>query len=163
MKDKIEEMWKRYRVPILILLIGIFLMLIPGKRVAERGEDSAAEECFSLADTQQEMEEILGNIAGVGRVKVMLTLKSGTTLQLAEDKDNSDRETEQRQDTQVVKLNRGSGGQEVVVTNEIYPVYLGALVVCDGADDAAVCLRITEAVGVLTGLNSDKISVAKWN
>lgn len=164
MKDKMKEIWNRYKLPLLILLVGIALMLLPARKaVVANSEESMTKQSFSLPDTQAEMEAILGNIAGVGRVKVMLTLKSGTTLQLAEDIDNSDRETEKRQDSQVVKINRGSGTQEVVITNEIYPTYRGAAVVCDGADDPTVCLRITETVSVLTGLSSDKISVAKWN
>ena len=109
------------------------------------------------------MAEMLQEIEGVGRVKVMLTLKSGSTLQLAEDNSSTQRDTELRRDSEVVTLNRGSGQQEVVVTRETYPVYQGAVVVCEGADNAAVCLRVTEAVAVLTGLSSDKISVAKWN
>ena len=163
MKEKIGEIWGKYRLPLLILLAGIGLMLLPMGKLSAKPQESAAKQSFSLTEVQTEMEEILGNMAGVGRVNVMLTLKSGTALQLAEDKDHSDRETEKRQDTQVVKLNRGSGQQEVVITGEIYPTFLGAVVVCDGADDPTVCLRIKEAVAVLTGLGSDRISVAKWN
>ena len=164
MKDKLKGLWKRYQLPLLILLAGIALMLLPVRKTSGRNPETVPEtNSFSLSATQAEMESILGNISGVGRVKVMLTLKGGTTLQLAEDKDKSSRETENRQDSQVVKLNRGSGQQEVVITSEIYPAYLGAVVVCDGADDPSVRLCIIEAIAVLTGLSSEKISVAKWN
>ena len=43
----------------------------------------------------------------------------------------------------------------------LYPVYQGAVVVCEGAERAAVRLAIVEAVSSLTGLGSDKISVIK--
>lgn len=62
-----------------------------------------------------------------------------------------------------MKLNRGSGTQDVVVTEQVYPTYQGAVIVCQGADDPAVCLSVTEAVAVLTGLGSEKITVVKWN
>lgn len=164
MREKVVEIWKKYQIPLLILVVGIALMLIPTRKFsAEKSEEKASVQPFSLADTQAEMERILGNMVGVGRVNVMLTLKSGNALQLAEDKDYSEREAEKKQGSQVVKLNRGSGTQEVVITNEIYPTFLGAVVVCDGANDPAVRLTVTEAVSVLTGLSSDKISVAKWN
>lgn len=163
MREKMGEIWGKYKLPLLVLLIGIVLMLIPIRTQGNQKEKAQEKDNFSVTDTERKMEEILGNIAGVGRVDVMLTLKSGNTLQLAQDKDYSERNSEKKEDAQVVKLNRGSGTQEVVVTHEIYPTYLGAVVVCDGADNAAVCLAVTEAVSVLTGLSSDKIRVEKWN
>ena len=48
-----------------------------------------------------------------------------------------------------------------VVTKTKSAPYLGAVVVCDGADSATVRLRIMQAVSALTGLGSDKISVIK--
>ncbi len=102
------------------------------------------------------MEELLGRIDGVGKLRLMLTLQSGTRLTLAED---SQKTRIARSET--VTLNRGSS-QEVVVTNRYYPVYQGAVVVCQGADSSAVRLAVTETVQALTGLPSDRIQVAKW-
>ena len=39
--------------------------------------------------------------------------------------------------------------------------YRGALVVCQGGDRADVKLAVTEAVSALTGLSSDRVTVAK--
>ena len=44
------------------------------------------------------MEQVLGRIRGVGQVQVMLTLKSGSSLQLAENRSDSLRDTEARQE-----------------------------------------------------------------
>ena len=55
-----------------------------------------------------------------------------------------------------------SGGEEPVVTTTRYPTYRGALVVCQGGDQASVRLAVTEAVTALTGLPADRVSVAKW-
>ena len=56
-----------------------------------------------------------------------------------------------------------SGGEDtVVVTRQQYPTYRGALVVCQGGDQADVRLAVTEAVAALTGLSSDRVTVAKW-
>ena len=50
----------------------------------------------------------------------------------------------------------------VVVTQETYPQYRGALVVCQGGGSAEVRLAVTEAVAALTGLPADRVAVAKW-
>lgn len=157
-----KALWKKYRIPVLVLLVGVVLMLLPTGGETESGE-TPQYETFSLEQTERQMEEILNHIQGTGRLKLMLTLKSGSQLQLAEDRDQSVDEREQSLRTETVTINRGSGQEEIVVTRQVYPVYQGALVVCQGADQAAVRLAVTEAVAALTGLSSDRITVVKWN
>ena len=56
----------------------------------------------------------------------------------------------------------GSGsGQEAVQLTRRYPTFQGALVVCEGGDDAGVRLLMTQAVSALTGLGTDRITVCK--
>ena len=50
----------------------------------------------------------------------------------------------------------------MVVTQERYPQYRGALVVCDGGGSDSVRLQIINAVSALTGLGTDRIAVVKW-
>lgn len=163
---RFSELWKKYRYAALIVLLGVLLMLLPsrGKKTAAGESASSSAESFSLSQTEQRMEAILGQMEGVGRLRVMLTLAAGPRLQLAEDTDVSAENgaglTRSRRET--VTLSRGSGLQEVVVTNQIYPVYQGAVVVCQGAGSSAVRLAVTEAVSALTGLSADRITVVKW-
>lgn len=162
--EKVKALLQKYRLPALVILAGIVLMLLPtGEQSGKTEEAAAGEEGFSLAETERRMAEVIGAIDGVGRVKVMLTLRSGETLELAEDSSASQGSGgDVRQERQVLTVNRGSGKQEVVVTQRMYPVYQGALVVCQGAGDSRVRLTVVDAVSVLTGLSSDKISVVKW-
>lgn len=163
MKKKIQEILKKYRFAALIALVGIVLMLLPGEKESTAEDTSSTGEQFSLAETEQRMAQMLGAMDGVGRVQVMLTLRSGETLSLAEDNSATlGSGGNVRQDSQVLTINRGSGRQEVVVTQRLYPLYQGAVVVCQGASDSRVRLRVLETVSVLTGLSSDKISVVQW-
>ena len=160
--ESLTQIYKKYRFVLLILLTGLVLLLLPDSGKKEKEIPAEEGEVFSLEETQRSMEEILGRIEGTGRLQLMLTLKSSSQLQLAEDEERSagDSETQLRQEK--VTLNRGSGYEDVIVTRRIYPVYQGALVVCQGADNAAVRLAVTEAVAALTGLSSDRITVVKW-
>lgn len=161
--EKVLETLKKYRLPALVVLAGMVLMLLPTGTKTDKAEDTAEDEGFSLTETEQRMAEVIGAIDGVGRVKVMLTLRSGETLSLAEDSSATRGSGgDVRQDSQVLTVNRGSGKQEVVVTQRLYPTYQGAVVVCQGAGDSRVRLRVMETVAVLTGLSSDKISVVQW-
>ena len=49
-----------------------------------------------------------------------------------------------------------------MVTQETYPQYRGALVVCEGGGNDAVRLQVIAAVSALTGLGSDRIAVVRW-
>ena len=159
-KEKLISYVKKYKYVALVVLVGVVLMLLPSGKGEQQDtvEPVNVSEGYSLAET----EEILSKIAGVGQVQVMLTLKSGSSLQLAEPRSDSLRDTEARQERDVVTLNRGSGYEDVVVTEQTYPVYQGAVIVCQGAGDSGVHLAVVQAVSVLTGLGSDKITVVQW-
>ena len=90
---------------------------------------------------------------------MVLTLQDGPRQVLAQ---NVDRDGEEgREQTETVVLSRGSGSQETVSVQELYPSYQGALLVCPGGDDPTVRLKLTEATSALTGLGADKISISK--
>ena len=163
-REKLEVLWKKYRLALVVLAAGVMLLALPKgeKNVAETAEVPGYD-AFSLMETERRMEEILSRIEGTGRLQLMLTLKSGSRLYLAEDTDESTNGDEVQSQRETVTLHRGSGYEDVVITRQVYPVYQGALVVCQGADKAAVRLAVTEAVASLTGLSSDKITVVKWN
>lgn len=163
MKEKWRDILKKYRFAALVALAGVVLMLLPGKKDSMPDAETAEGETFSLEESERRMAEVLGAMDGVGRVQVMLTLRSGETLSLAEDSSASQGSGgDVRRESQVLTVNRGSGKQEVVVTQRMYPVYQGAVVVCQGAGNSQVRLTVIDAVSVLTGLSSDKISVVKW-
>ena len=165
MKDARAGKWleglKKYRLAALAALLGIVLMLLPGGNAeAEPTAGSPDAEAFDRGAVQEEMENILRAIDGVGELRLMLTVDSGTKRELAQDTtaERSGSEDMKRKSETVV-VGTGSGTQEVVVTNRVYPRYVGALVVCEGGGSAGVRLAVTQAVSALTALPSDKITV----
>ena len=161
-----RKIWDRYKYAALVALIGAGLLLWPA---FGDGETSRREDPRSSRDTQdvqREMEEILTAMDGVGQVKVMLTVDSDGERQLAQNTllsysgDTSAPEDYSRKSEAV--LVDGASGDESVVVRKTYPTYRGALVVCQGGGSAEVRLAVTEAVAALTGLPTDRVTVAKW-
>ena len=178
MKEKTEgvrKIWSKYKYAALVALIGAGLLLWPGLGIggetAPRPErkDRAAQNAqggWDLGTIQTEMEEILGAMDGVGQVKVMLTVESDGERQLAQDTQlsysgNTAAPEDYSRKSETVRLD-GSGGDEAVVVRSTYPTYRGALVVCQGGGSAEVRLAVTGAVAALTGLPTDRVTVAKW-
>ena len=159
-REKLRDIFRKYRAVGLVLLAGLLLLLLPtGKSSGQERQTSDDTQLYSLEETERRMAQLLGRMSGVGRVQVMLSLKTGPTLQLAQDMDLEQEEGSLRQP---VTVNRGSGWQEALVTRQDYPVYQGAVVVCQGGGSSAVRLAVTEAVAALTGLSTEKITVVQW-
>ena len=108
MMEKLREVLKKYRFAALVALAGIVLMVLPGGKKDGGSEESCAQDGgFSLEETEKRMAEVLGSVEGVGKVRVMLTLRSGETLSLAEDSSSA----------------LGSGG-DVRQDSQIRPIFI---------------------------------------
>jgi len=154
-----KEGWDRWKYILLVILVGIVLLLIPSgeNKVSDASSDRMTEEEFELDDMERKLEHALKQIQGVGEVTVVLTLKESSRHVLARDTQISD----STQSSTAVIVSQGSGNEQTVPLQRIYPKYQGALVVCTGGGDARVKLELLEAMRALTGLSAEKISICK--
>lgn len=156
LKEKITGAVGKYRYVLLIVLLGLSLMVIPEIKEAEEPASSPASEAY--ADPEEKLEEILSQIQGVGRVKVMLTEEEGKLTDYQTDCDTAS-DGSVRSDTVILSgENREESGLIKSVTP---PTYLGAIIVCQGGDNASVRYALIQAVSNVTGLSSDRITVLK--
>lgn len=163
---RLKELLGRYKYILLVILVGVLLLLWPfGTDSPAESDHSAAtgitEEVFSLSEQEDRLARILSEIDGAGEVTVMLTVKSGTRRVVAQDESTATEADGGRTESTAVVVSTGSGTEEAVLLQEIYPQFQGALVVAEGGGDPAVRLKLMEAVSALTGLGSDKISICK--
>ena len=154
LKGKVIQWIGKYKYLALILVVGIGLMLIPnGSKTSQQATQNVLTATPTVS-ISKELEEILSNIQGAGKVKVMLTVKSSEQTIYQTDTPSAD-----RQDTVIITDEERA--QNGLVQQIISPTYRGAIVLCQGADNASVCLAIKEAVSKVTGLDSSEISVLK--
>ena len=155
--QRVKASMGRYRLVWLVILAGLILLLLPtGEKEGEaREETEQTQSAFALAATESRLSQALSKIHGA----VVLTVANGPRQILAENVDRDGSQGEEK--TETVVLSRGSGSQETVTVQEIYPRYQGALLVCAGGDDPTVRLQLTEAMSALTGLGADKISISQ--
>lgn len=160
---KLRALFDKYKFVFLVILVGVVLLLLPAfggggeKEKTPTAASAAASEEFSVEAMEHKLEEALSQVDGAGNATVVLTVRAGPRQVLAQDGKQSDKEST----SSTVVVSKGSGTEDAVVLQQIYPQYQGALVVCPGGGEAAVRLKIIDAVSALTGLGSDKISVCK--
>ena len=165
--NKIVNALLKNKYALLVVLAGIFLLLLPtggsgNEQQSAMPEPQPRSAQFSLAEQERRIAEALSQIDGAGEVTVVLTLRSSMEQVVAQDRRGSSRaEGSGEQSENTVIITTGSQQQSPVALKYIYPEYLGALVVAQGADNAAVRLELLSAVATLTGLGTDRITVTR--
>lgn len=150
---------KKYRYVLLVLLAGIFLMALPEGKKDEAAPPAA--ESVTQPGLQESLAEILSQIAGAGKVEVLLTQSAGEQAVYQTDEDIAAGENTSDIRRQTVLVTDSSREEAGLIKQINPPVYRGAIVLCQGADSAAIRLSIVEAVANATGLTTDKITVLK--
>lgn len=145
--ERLKPILMKYRYVLLVALAGLALMLIPGgSEEAEPMPAAAVEESL-----ESRLEALLCRIDGAGEVKVLLTEDRGGEIFY---------QTE-GEDGKTVLISGADRSESGLVRTTQPPSYRGAVVVCRGADSAAVRLAVVEAVANATGLGTDRITVLK--
>lgn len=151
---------KRYRAAAFILLLGLLLLMLPSRSTKSVPQEQPIAESGKLTE-EERLEQIPSCVQGAGKVKVMLTERLGpeTVYQTDSDKTSGlDSGSEEKNTVIITDQNRTEQG---LISQVNPPVYLGAIILCQGADSPTVRLAIVDAVSKITGLGSDKISVLK--
>lgn len=151
-----------YKYALIVLVLGVVLMMLPVKdrEAAEQVTKQPVNEQPALSD---QLEELLSKIHGAGRTEVLLTQSCGPSVEYQMNTQIRQEGTSEERKSDTVLRSTGSGTEEALITSTAYPEYRGAVVLCEGAESAAVRLCIVQAVSSLTGLGSDKIAVIKMN
>jgi len=165
------------------LLLGVFLLVagnlfrtaentmpvyIPSiiHREAEQNTDCLAEQ----------MEDILGRIAGAGRVSVMVFWSEGHELVFAQnitesysktieaDGQDGERTIDNRsRQNQHVTMRQSDGSEAPLVIREIGPRIEGVIIVAQGGGDAAVREALTRAAQTVLGVRPHQVQVFQGN
>ena len=150
------------------------------------GETTKEEGTTSLITTTQEeqesyeatlerkLEAALQYVEGVGKTKVVITLKSSAEKIIEKDEQsqsNTVQEEDSQGGTRVSQDNsftgtsvyqQGEDGiQSPYVSKELTPEIEGVLVIAQGGDNAVTVKNITEAVQALFGIEAHKIKIMK--
>ena len=154
----------KYKYALIILLVGI-LLLYAGGGARDKPEQSepqleGTEQAFALESFENRLEKELSQIAGIGRVTLMLSLEeSGESVYASNIRQADNGEQNGSYESTLSTVSDGSYGEQPVRIKETCPTFRGAVVLCDGAQDSKVRLAVTEAIGAVCGLRTDRISV----
>ena len=145
--DRLKAILMKYRYVLLAALAGLALMVIPGGP-----EETEPVPAVSVEESlESRLEAILSRIDGAGEVRLLLTEDRGGEVFYQTEGENG----------KTVLISGADRSESGLVRTTQPPSYRGAVVVCRGADSAAVRLAVVEAVANATGLGTDRITVLK--
>ena len=175
---KLKELFlsdKGKKIIVLIGLAGMMLILFSDcsgdkKKKANEAVTAAAQSGFAgyERELEERLGELVGNISGVGKVDVLVTIeRSSEYSYVTENRNSTDRTDSSSQvtekndsQTQTVILS-DSSGERALVRSEKAPTVKGVVIVCEGGDDPAVVQRVISAVTTALSITSDRVCVTR--
>lgn len=170
----------------IVVIIGIIIIIAGGtflggrpsekKEAASRQTSNAEAAAMTTSALQSETEDklkaLLSQMAGVGKVDVMITYSTSKESVPASDVKKSESSTEEKDsgggtrsisqsdyDSTVVFEQNQGGDKKPVIVKELQPLVKGVAVVAEGAGSPEVKERIIETVRVLLDVPAHKVSV----
>lgn len=132
----------------IIIIIGIVFMLLPSFNSVKT--DNSKPEKYDEYSDEARLSEILSDVFGAGKVRVMITYYGtrGYDLELMEKRSETSSENSVVMD-----------GNSPFIKSEFYPKVKGVIIVSSGAGNADVKRSLTEAASAALEVSSHKICV----
>lgn len=166
---------------LIIILTGVLLLIIsfPTGKTTETKQvttestentDSGYEEYL-----EEKLENILSQVDGVGKVKVIISFKNTGEKVIAKDEKYSSENIQETDSSGGVRTTNQSSseitniyhdteqGSEPFVKNENMPEVEGVIIVAQGGGDGTIATNITSAVESLLGVPVHKVKVLKMS
>lgn len=168
-KIKDVKLDKKNKIILLIGALALVFLLVSeiGGETEEVSvtRDSASYSAEYTKKIERQLEDILSEINGAGRVQVMVTLDTCYENVYAKGysakTEENDVETQNETEEEYIIVKKGSNNEECLVVKVYEPQIKGVAVVAEGADNIQVKKAITETVCALFDISSAKVSVEK--
>lgn len=129
-----------------------------GKELTSEANEFSEENESYRESLEQKLEELLAKTEGVGKVRVMLTLKDSGAHVL----DKNVKRDKDASETNTVVYNN-TDGEKPYVTNRFFPDVEGVFIVAQGGGNAVVVSNISDVVMALFDIEPHKIKIVKMS
>lgn len=169
--SKFKDSPNKLRLAVILGAAGMLLILV-SEIVPDKEENLTEPQTVQTDDeddtelfkrkTEQELKEMLEQIAGVGSCEVMVTVEGTTEYVYAENvsrstDENADRKSD-RLDENIVLIEKG-GEKQALIKRVIKPQISGVMIVCEGGGDTRVNERVLKAVSTALNISSNRVCV----
>ncbi|MEZ3420353.1 MAG: hypothetical protein K1V95_00205 [Eubacterium sp.] len=162
-KEVMEKKKSKTKLLVAVGIIGILLILLSeiSFPTAKKDTEVTKNDYTSYAEQLDEkLTDIISSMEGVGKCRVMITLRSTSESIYAKNTENSQSTGSSSQNSEYVIYDGGNGDSPILL-QENFPDIEGVAIVCSGGDNIAVREKIIQCVSALFNISSNRISVSK--
>ena len=151
---------EKYKYILLVFVIGLTLIILPSNTNSDHQNSITTVEQAAIPLSEQ-IAALLSKVEGAGKVEVILSIQTGEEILYQTDEDCSTTEQTSTSKKETVIISDSQRNETGLIRQTNPPDYLGAIIVCQGADSPRVQLALYDAVSKITGLSTDRISILK--
>lgn len=162
-KGAFEKKNSKTKILVAAGIIGVLLILLSEISLpSSKKETDVTKTDYTsyVNELDDKLNNLISSIDGVGKCKVMITLKSTSESVYAKNTENSQSESSASQNSEYV-IYDGKEGDSPILIQENFPEIEGIAIVCSGGDNIAVRERVIQCVSSLFNISSNRISVSK--
>lgn len=153
---------------VLVVLCGVLLLFLSYSGHEDEPDIQSADSSLVQSEVtttledykrarEDELEELLQKVEGVGSVEAMITLKASNEKVMLKDSVNKGETNEEK----TVLVENSDRDSAPYIVQEREPEIEGVVIVCQGGYDSVIKREITDAVGALFSIESHKIKIMK--
>ena len=175
-KDKKKQM-ENIIIFIIILIVTVLIInsmwSSDNKGSQEKKQDNSkvlaqtsSPDATNTDDLEAKLEDILGSMDGVGKVKVLIKYSESSSVVAMynettkeNSKDGTSKDVKETESKKEIVCSDESGQSKPITEKVVMPVIEGAIITAQGAKDSNVKSAIVSAVEAVTGLAVHKIQV----
>lgn len=168
---------------VIILALGVIIFTFANKNITESEVDNIQPSIDTVNTSktisyeerlETRLEDTLSNMAGVGKMDILLTIESSKEIELNKDVPSSEsimleedssggsrNSTDKSQSEKTVLTNNPDGSSEPIVLKETMPTVQGVVILAENGDDPIVKEMLTNAAVVLLDIPAHKVQVYK--
>ncbi len=169
-KTQILEKLRSPKVLVIAGLCGILLIFLSGlssdKETKEVNTNEFSAEEYRLS-IEEEIEKIVKDITGSGKVQVVVTLESSVRYNYAESLEETKTEKNEKEsqssDNELkegyITVKTADGGEEALLVTARMPEIRGIAIVCEGGDNEIINQKIQNAVMAALNITSKRVYI----
>ena len=161
---------KHLDIVIAVAVVGLALLFIVSSFTSIGESATVAVKEVDYLELEDRVCNVLSEIKGAGRVKVMInfsdtgeivtaTTNNSSTDKTVDTSSSGDRTTESKTDNVSPVIIQRDGEDTPLIVKEIAPEVLGVVVVAEGADNVGVRINLLQAVQTLLNVKADKVEI----